>query len=270
MAEDFPRLVRVEHDIACASPGLPGAQVVRKGTLLQLDRLTKSTKLIRGMSETFLMCFEVGTGKEYGFSLLSAVHFTEVIDTLKYTLKEVIDQLPLPRRVQFVTMNPYDVVVVDDEESQELLTIFSGPVEIIGIRRLELLVGLYRNEEIDKLEMVLIPKDESLCANILVHIPSSCLVDNDRTFADREIPNRTNRDIIKDKFYALYADDILPVFLNNEVSVQEYDDSDVPSAPPLPPRCYGNAFHLQYTTWVTQRQPTRQITTNATEINEQQ
>lgn len=241
VAEDFPHLVRVEQEVACVSPGVAKIQVLRKGTLLKLDRLTKSTKMIRGMSETFLMFFEVGTGKEYGFSLLSAVHFTEVVDTFKYTLKEIIDQLPLPRRVQFVAVNPHDVIVVDDDEALELLTVLGGPIEIIGMRRLEILVGLYLNDETDRFEMVVIPKDDSLSDNMLVHIPSSCLVDNDKTFADREILERTNQDLLMDKLYALYVDDITPVFLKNDITIQGYDVSDIAYAPPLPPRRYDSS-----------------------------
>lgn len=199
VAEDFPRLVRVEEDVACVSPGEIKVQVLRKGTILQLDRLTKSTKIMRGMSETFLMFFEIGTGKEYGFPLRCAVHFDEVFDTFKYTVKEIIDQLPLPRRVEFVTVNPYDIYLVEDEEALELTTILGGPLEIIGIRRLEMFVGLYLNDETEKYEMIAIPKDDSLLDEMLVHIPSTCLVDNNKSFADTQMPARAKRDILREK-----------------------------------------------------------------------
>ena len=232
----------MEQEVVCVSPGETKPQVVKKGTLLQLDRLTKSTKMIRGMSETFLMFFEVGTGKEYGFPLLCAIHFTEVVDTFKYTLKEVIDQLPLPRRVQFVSVNPYDIIIADDEEALDLITILDGPIEIIGIRRLEMLVGLHLNDDTDKYEMVAIPKDDSILDDIRVHIPSSSLCGNDKTFADKEMPARTKRDLLRNKLYALYVDDLMPVFLKNEDNAQEYDLTDTSVAPPIPPRHYGKHF----------------------------
>lgn len=239
VAEDFPRLVRVEEDVACVSPGEIKVQVLRKGTILQLDRLTKSTKIMRGMSETFLMFFEIGTGKEYGFPLRCAVHFDEVFDTFKYTVKEIIDQLPLPRRVEFVTVNPYDIYLVEDEEALELTTILGGPLEIIGIRRLEMFVGLYLNDETEKYEMIAIPKDDSLLDEMLVHIPSTCLVDNDKSFADTQMPARAKQDILREKLYALYVDDLMPVYLRNDNVTQAYDVDDTP-APPLPPRLYDN------------------------------
>ena len=244
VAQDFPRLVRVEKDVACVSPGETKVQVVRKGTLLQLDRLTKSTQKIRGMSETYLMMFEVGTGKEYGFQLLCAVHFTEVVDTFKYTLKEVIDQLTLPRTVQFVGINPYDIIVADDEEAHDLLTIFDGPFEIVGIRRLEIFAGLYKGYETERVEIVAIPKDESLLDSILIHIPNSCLVDNDKTFADRVIPDNINLDLFQNNFFVFYVDDIVPAFLKNDITVYEYNFVDTSTAPPLPPRRYGNVYIL--------------------------
>ena len=198
--------------------------------------------MIRGMSETFLMFFEVGTGKEYGFPLMCAIHFTEVEDTFKYTLKEVIDQLSLPRRVQFVSINPYDIILSDDEEALDLITILDGPVEIIGIRRLEMLVGLCLDHDTRKYEMVAIPKDDSILDDIRVHLPSKTLCDNDISFMDKEMPSRAKRDLLRSKLYAFYVDDLMPVFLNNEVNEQDYDFTDTTIPPPLPPRHYGKSY----------------------------
>ena len=242
MAEDFPRLVQVDQDVACLSPGEDKPQVVRKGTLLQLDRLTKSTQMIRGMSETYLLVFEVGTGKEYAFPLLCAIQFTEVVDTFKYTLKEIIDQLPLPRTVQFVGVNPHDVIVVDDEEAVDVLSIVDGPLEIVGMRRVEMLIGLYKDYVTEQIEMVAIPKEDSLFESISVHIPSSCLVNNDKTFADKVIPEKCNLELLQEKLYVLYVDDIVPAFLKNIGCIQRYDIVDTPATPPLPPRNYGKVF----------------------------
>ena len=198
--------------------------------------------MIRGMSETFLMFFEVGTGKEYGFPLMCAIHFTEVVDTFKYTLKEVIDQIPLPRRVQFVSVNPYDIIFSEDEEALDLITILDGPIEIIGIRRLEMVVGLCLNSDTGKYEMVAVPKEDSILDDIRVHLPSDTLCDNDKTFVDKEMPTQTKRDLLRYKLYAFYVDDLMPVFLKNEDNKRDYAFTDTTIPPPIPPRRYGKHF----------------------------
>lgn len=229
IAADFPRFIRAEQDTICVSPGSTSCQIVTKGTILELDRVTQENKAVRGFRENFLICVETKTSRELAFRLMSTCRFSKVLDTTSYCLKDLIERLPLPQTVDFLVTNPYDVISVSDVDAADLLTMLSGPLELKCFKMQEYLVGHIHGSE----TVVAFPFDEELFENVLVNMPVS------RTGSVRDpvdpVSDTIDYEAVMDKLYLLYADS--QTVLRLQVSCLErdqYDMNEDPEPPPVP------------------------------------
>lgn len=234
VAADFPRFVKAEQDTVCVSPGSTACQIVTKGSVLELDRITQDSRSVRGFRETFLICKDPKTGKELAFRLMSTCRFSKLLDISSYYLKDLIERLPLPQVVDVLVTNPYDVISASDTDAADLLMILSGPLELLGLKMQEFVVGNVVGEDY----VIGFPCLEDYLEVVLVNIPVSS------SGSVRDVYNNTFHTIdyedIMDKLYLLYADEPSGVVLRGDYSsVLEYDMLEEPEPPPVPNRKLG-------------------------------
>ena len=217
----------------CVSPGSTVCQIVVKGTVLELDRLTQDSKSVRGFRESFLICKDKSKSRELAFRLMSTCKLSKLSDISSYSVKELIERLPLPQTVEFLVSNPYDVVSASDVEAADLLTILSGPLELLSLKIQEYLVGHVIGAE----TVVGFPWREEVLEQVLVNIPVS-----PKTGSIRDVYNDAFDSVayeeVFDKLYLLYADQSSAVVLNNDCSapVSQYDMMEESDPPPVPHR----------------------------------
>ena len=260
--KDFPKFVRVESDTACFSPGDINYHVVHKGTVLELDRVTQNNRRARGSRENFLICFDRESGQELAFRVMSPVHFKKVHNTKKYSLREFIECIQLPQKVEFVNINPYDVVVADDSVAVKILVMLSGPVELLELTSCDYLIGRTQNTESGAMNILALPTEHERLENFLVYIPSTSIIQNAKDHANTVIPGQIDCDIFRQRLYMNSDEQKVPLLLRCDLpSTFSYDITDPPDTPPLPPK-YGNycSFstklinltffsHLKYSPW---------------------
>lgn len=238
--EDFPRYVRVEKDTICASPNVSAPQIVYEGTLLELDRVTKTVQTVRGSRETYLICRDDENQRELAFQLSAPVHFTSVTDTTKSSLKEFIEHLPLPQTVEFLNVNPYDIVSCDDDDSKDLLTLLDAPLELLNLQMENFLVGRREHCDYNECDIVAVPARNDVLENTFVHVPLDSQGDcqsrynNGDHVALADI-NEQIYDCLRQKLYLrLAGDDSVLVLRQNFDGLTGYEAESQPDTPPVP------------------------------------
>lgn len=243
VVEDFPRFVRVDRDVVCLSPGTTNTcQIVKKGTVLELDRVTRVARAVRGAREGYLICNDTDQCRELAFRVMSPIHFTKLSDPTKYTIKEFVEHLPLPQSVQFLDINPYDVVSGIDDEAKDLLVMLSGPVELLDIKMVKFLFGLVSSDATKAdspkpyCDILALPIDEDVVENTSVYMPKECIKDDaSERFDCRDDPIQC--DIMKKKLYFLNINEHKPVALRLcELDNNSYKVDRLPDTPLLPPK----------------------------------
>lgn len=231
VAKDFPRFIRAEVDTVCLSPGSTKCQIVTKGTVLEVDRVTQDAKSVRGFRESFLICIDNHNSRELAFRLLSTCQFSKMVDATQYNLKDLIERLPLPQTVHFIITNPYDVISASDTDAVDLLVMLSGPLELQCLKMQEYVTGYVQDTE----EVVGIPLEEDFLENALVNIPVS-----ESCFGRSLDYGPLDYEDLFDKMYLVYAKNHSVVALRRDHrEVLKYDMTDEPDPPPLPPLSSG-------------------------------
>ncbi|XP_052256994.1 uncharacterized protein LOC127862080 isoform X2 [Dreissena polymorpha] len=223
IAADFPRFVRAEQDTVAATLGNSGHHVVSRGSVLELDRVTKSCRALRGFREDYLICRELEKSTEIAFTLFTPVLFRKAADRTKYLLKDFVEHLPLPQCVECLDSNPYDVVCESDDEARDLLTMLNGPLELRAIQVVEYVVGFV----LERKSIIAIPLIDSFLEAALVYIPLHSSVPATQTDVESPVDYET----MLEKLYLLYADNQLPVLLKGQpegaFSYEEEDDLSI-------------------------------------------
>ncbi|XP_045159333.2 uncharacterized protein LOC123524870 [Mercenaria mercenaria] len=239
--QEFPRFVRVDKDTICASPGVQAAQIVEKGTILELDRVTKSIQTIRGSRETYLICKDSANSRELAFRQMAPVQFTKVPDMTKDCLKDFVEHLPLPQVVEFLNINPYDVISVDDDDARDLLVIMSGPVELLGLQMEHFIVGKVDEGDANICDIIAVPLKDNVLESFLVHIPVEEQTDKHTSvtsageYVDLALSDEQLYDCLQQKLYLRYTDDETPLILrSNNSEVFSYEVENLPDTPPIP------------------------------------
>lgn len=225
----------------CASPGIQTAQIVQKGTILELDRVTKSMQAIRGSRETYLICKDRANSRELAFRQMAPVHFTKVPDMTKECLKDFVERLPLPQTVEFVNVNPYDVISVDDDDARDMLVMLSGAVELLGLHMEHFVAGRVDNGDTNVCDIIAIPARESVLETFFVHLPVGNRNSGGETdpnagdYVDLRVTDDGIYVCLQQKLYLRYADDNTPLVLRVDNSVVfRYEIEDMPDTPPIP------------------------------------
>lgn len=250
--EDFPRFVRVDKDTVCGSPGIKATQIVEKGTILELDRVTKSIQNIRGARETYLICLDNSNSRELAFRQLAPIQFTKVPDMTKDNLKEFVEHLPLPQVVEFLNINPYDVISVDDDDARDLLVMLAGPIELLSLQIDHYIVGKVDEDDVDVCDIIAVPANENVIKSFYVHIP----VERDSDYrastsageyVDLAVCDDRLFNCLEQKLYLRYTDDETPLFVRTSNSeIFRYEVEDLPDTPPIPLK-HGNFLSGTFT-----------------------
>lgn len=239
--EDFPRFVRVDKDTVCVSPGIQTTQIVYKGTILELDRITKSIQNVRGSRETYLICVDNENSRELAFRQLAPIQFTKVPDMTKDNLKDFVEHLPLPQVVEFLNINPYDVISVDDDDARDVLVMLAGPIELLGLQLDHFVVGKVDEDEDNICDLIAVPAKENVINSFYVHIPVER--DSNRRassissgeYVDLAVSDDRAYDCLEQKLYLRYTDDDTPLIVRtSNTEVLRYEVEELPDTPPLP------------------------------------
>lgn len=240
VTEDFPRYVRVEKDTICASPNVSAPQIVHKGTVLELDRVTKTVQTIRGSRETYLICKDFENKRELAFRLLSPVHFASMPDMTTYVLKDFIQHLPLPQTVEFLDVNPYDVISVYDDDSQDLLVLLSAPLKLLSLQMENFLVGKTVNYD-STCDIVAIPAKDHILKSMFVYLPlvseGGCHGNEDGSghYVSLNVISEQSYDCLHQKLYLRFAgEDTLLVVRPQSDGFTRYEVENQSDAPSLP------------------------------------
>lgn len=240
--EDFPRFVRVDKDTICASPGIQTAQIVEKGTILELDRVTKSVQVIRGSRETYLICKDNENSRELAFRAMTPVHFTKVADMSKHCLKDFVEHLPLPQTVEFTNVNPYDVISLDDDDARDILVMLSGPIELLGVHMEQFIVGKVDKGDSNACDIIAIPDKDSVLESFYVHLPTAAFQNNSRKtdslageYVDLAALDDGIYACLRRKLYLRYASDEAPLVVRaDDTENLCYEVEETPDTPPIP------------------------------------
>ncbi|KAL4236542.1 hypothetical protein ACF0H5_004927 [Mactra antiquata] len=243
LIEDFPRYIKAMDDMICASPGNNKPQIVYKETVLELDRITKNMGTIRGRRETFLICKDNDGNRELAFKYMAAVNFIKVPDTSKCVLKDFIEHLPLPQTIEFLNINPYDVISVDDDDARDLLTMLSGPVQLLGLQMEHFVVGKMVADDISDVgdSVIAIPQLDHVLESLYVRLPCDNRNSNkvryrsNCSYVDITVADDEFYDCLHQKLYLRYECDETPLLVHVDNTQKTfYDTADPPDTPPIP------------------------------------
>ena len=96
------------------------------------------TKRLHGNS--FLVCKDK-TDKMVTINANAPVNITAIDDESEYTLKELTDNVMLPKCLEFDNISPYDIVIHDDLWANHLLVMAAGPFKVNSVVELEFVLG---------------------------------------------------------------------------------------------------------------------------------
>lgn len=255
MVEEFPRYIKATDDMICASPGDRKPQIVNKGTVLELDRITKSLGTFRGHREAYLICKDNENNKELAFRYMSAVSFMQIPDNTKCVLKDFVERLSLPQTVEFININPYDVISVDDDDAKDLLEMLSGPVQLLGLQMENFIVGKVKSDDNSDCDnsIIAIPEIDHVLESFNVRLPcdnrnsykvrhkSNC------SYVDVTVADDTLFECINQKLYLRCERDETPLVVRTyDPAIYSYDTTDPPDTPPIPEKCGEKKYQYAY------------------------
>jgi hypothetical protein len=95
--------------------------------------------------------------KSFYFSKNDRINCTEVEDTKKYHLFELVRNKMLPKVFMFENVASKDCILMDNELNSALLTSVEGPIELLEFKDIEIIVGWVRDKESKTYKTVVIP-----------------------------------------------------------------------------------------------------------------
>lgn len=166
LIEQFPRFVRIENDTSVKVAR--GKFIIPAGSELELDRVLPDQGLVCRYGDKECLLDICDTGK-----------YVSVPDFTLYTLREVIDKLPLPQYVKFVEKEFEQVMTESLDEALENIQNFSGVLKLQEVITQRVIVG--HHKPVDAIggkstfcerSLVLLPLDSPTVDEIEVLIPS--------------------------------------------------------------------------------------------------
>ncbi|XP_053394521.1 uncharacterized protein LOC128555635 isoform X1 [Mercenaria mercenaria] len=149
---DSPALVKVENETkAFLSSDMEQTVMIQAKTVLELKRIYSTEKGV------FLECAD--GDRKCTFHENDEVNFTVFEKETLYTLTELSDTSFLPQVVLFQEIHAEDAVLKDHTLRSAMLTMVEGPIEVLGFKVVEYLIGWIRNKNHKTYETILVPKN---------------------------------------------------------------------------------------------------------------
>lgn len=224
LIEQFPRFVRVESAINVKAAS--GKFIVPALSELELDRVIPSQGLVcrYGNKECLIDIRENGK-------------FVSIPDSTLYTLREVIDKLPLPQYVKFVDKEFEQVMTESLDEALENIQNFSGVLKLQEVLTQRVVVGHHKPvEEISERtsfcerSLVLLPLDNPIVDEIEVLTPSKKDTEEYEILLTK---NFSNKNVNMGQFDdgGLYLE-----MRSTTPKIQRFSNKIDSTPPPIPPR----------------------------------
>lgn len=242
LLRDFPRYVRVESEFVAKSSRDKTIQV-KVGKRLKLLKYLPTQGLVAKYEGGSIIISKDVTGR-----------FVPLPDGTHYTLKEIVDSLPLPQCVGFVEDEFEKVLTTDLEGAIDNIQAFSGCVKLTRVFTEDVVVGHHTQQHDQALEkmrietekyvergIVLLPLGRKDVNDIEVHVPINSDQKEYELLAVRNFSQKTpTMDIVEGSLYlelsrkprSFHKIKKIEIDDDNEMTPSE----DPPKIPPRPPR----------------------------------
>lgn len=129
--EDFPHYIKLEEDAICDKTSGKN-RIIPKGSVLKL----------LGQTQRRIECVERSNlyGSIFKFHLNTQFRSSPVPDTRVYTLQTLVP-ISLPRVIQFQEVPEENISMTTGDEKEDIRCITSGPIEVLGTKQMEVIVG---------------------------------------------------------------------------------------------------------------------------------
>ena len=200
LLKDRPRLIQINDQLVSLEPG-SSVNIIPAGAILEIV----GTKRFHGNS--FLVCKDK-TDKMVTINANAPVNITAIDDENEYTLKELTDNVMLPKCIEFDNISPYDIVIYDDLWANNLLVMAAGPFKVNSVVELEFVLGWNiplgpKGEQFSQ-RTVLIPRERCQKQKVKIqHFPSR----SERLKYNRKyFSTGNNSNFVNHKLYAMKMD----------------------------------------------------------------
>lgn len=242
LLRDFPKFLRVESEFFAQSSQDKTVRV-EVGKRLELDRYLPNQGLVAKYEGNNVILKQDMRGR-----------FIPLPDDKEYTLKEVVDTLPLPQYVKFVEDEFEKVLTTDLQSAIDNVQTFTGCVKLTRVFREEVVVGHHKpqlenvsqslrleNEKFVQRSIVLLPLGREAVNEIEVNTPIYSEPDEYELLAIRNFSQKSpNMDLVEGSLYLEFSKNPRSFYVfdekeENDDNVNDVMDSGEPP-PPVPPR----------------------------------
>ena len=161
----------------------------------------------RFQGNSFLVCKDKND-KMVTINANAPVNITAIDDESEYTLKELTDNVMLPKCIEFDNISPYDIVIHDDLWANHLLVMAAGPFKVSSVVEMEFVLGWNiplgpKGEQFSQ-RTVLIPRER--CQKQKVKIRHFSSRSERIRYTRKYFSTSNNSNFVNHKFYVMKMD----------------------------------------------------------------